>query len=266
MANIDLCILKSKVVPCQRVNNKPYVWAILQKDTVDKPGGDILSAYCTCTAGLQGTCNHIVGMLFRIESAVATGATRLSKTSMGCQWNIPSGSKVLLKPSKAEELFFNKSKYTGFKSKYCKQKSTKLQLNKYKPSFHLKHQKELKNEHEIRNKLFGIISSDIRNSCLAEVMYSKRATSNKSTYILPPPLPLLVKNLASHINTSNPLTHLHLSQEECNAVENATHTQSLNQVWYEQRKGSLTASKFYRIYIRADITLKKKDENVKKTW
>ena len=94
-------------------------------------------------------------------------------------------------------------------------------------------------------------------------MYGKRATSNKSTYILPPPLPLLVKNLASHINTSNPLTHLHLSQEECNAVENATHTQSLNPLWYEQRKGRLTASKLYRICTRADTTLKKKDENVK---
>ena len=90
------------------------MWAILQKDTVDKPGGDILSAYCTCTAGLQGSCNR-VGMLFRIE-IVATGATRPSKISMGCQWNIPSGSKILLKPTKAEELFFNKSKYTGIKS------------------------------------------------------------------------------------------------------------------------------------------------------
>ena len=120
---------------------------------------------------------------------------------------------------------------------------------------HLKHQKELKNEHEIQNKLFGIISSDIKNSCLAEVMYGKMATSNKSTYILPP-LPLLVKNLASHINMSNLLTHLHLS--------NATHTQSLNPVWYKQREGRLTASKCYRICTRADTTFKKKDENVKK--
>ena len=31
-------------------------------------------------------------------------------------------------------------------------------------------------------------------------------------------------------------THLYLSQEECNAVENATRTQSLNPVWYEQGK------------------------------
>ena len=154
---------------------------------------------------------------------MATGTTRPSKASVGCQCNIPSGGKVLLKPTKAGELFFNKSKYTRIKSNYCKQKSAKLQLNKY-----------------------------------------KRATSNKSTYILPPPLPLLVKDLASHINMSNLLTHLHLSQEECNAVENATHTQSLNPVWYEQRKGRLTASKFYRIYTRADTKLKKKDENVNK--
>ena len=61
------------------------MWEILQKDTVDKPGGDILYAYCTCTAGLQGSCDHIVGMLFHIESAVATGATRPSKTSVDCQ-------------------------------------------------------------------------------------------------------------------------------------------------------------------------------------
>ena len=68
LANTDLCILKSNVVPSQRVNNKLYdVWAILQKDTVDKPGGDILSAHCTCTAGLQGSCNHIVEMLFRMS-------------------------------------------------------------------------------------------------------------------------------------------------------------------------------------------------------
>ena len=123
---------------------------------------------------------------------------------------------------------------------------------------HLKHQKELKNEHEIRNKLFGIISSDIKNSCLAEVMYGKSATSNKITYILPLPLPLLLKHLACHINTSNPLTHLHLSQEECNSVENAIHTQSLNPAWYEQKKGRLTTSMFYRICTRPDTTLKKK--------
>ena len=69
------CILKCKIVPSQRVSIKPYVWAIIEKDQIDKPGGKIYSAYCTCTAGLQGGCNHVVAMLFKIESAFATGAT-----------------------------------------------------------------------------------------------------------------------------------------------------------------------------------------------
>ena len=97
LANTDLCILKSKIVPCQRINNKPYdVWAILQKDTVDKPGGDILSAYFTCTAGLQSSCNHIVGMLFRIvccgyrgnKTNKTMGNLHLHKSSFFCKHSL----------------------------------------------------------------------------------------------------------------------------------------------------------------------------------
>ena len=56
----------------------------------------------------------------------------------------------------------------------CGQYYRKTLLTLILPSLHLKHQKELKNENEIRNKLFGIISLDIKNSCLAEVMYGKK--------------------------------------------------------------------------------------------
>ena len=74
-------------VPSQRVSIKPYdVWAIIEKDQIDKPGGKIYSAYCTCTAGLQGGCNHILAMLFKIESDVATGATNPSKTTTNHTW------------------------------------------------------------------------------------------------------------------------------------------------------------------------------------
>ena len=70
------CILKCKVIPSQRVTQKPYdVWALVEKDTC---GGEIMSGYCTCVAGLQGGCNHIAALLFRIESAVTTGVTNTS--------------------------------------------------------------------------------------------------------------------------------------------------------------------------------------------
>ena len=41
----ELCILKCKVVPSQRVTSKPYdVWSIVVKDTKEEPGGEIKSA------------------------------------------------------------------------------------------------------------------------------------------------------------------------------------------------------------------------------
>ena len=87
-----VCILKYKVIPSQRINSKPYdVWAVVQKNKPNVPGGCIRSAYCTCTAGILGTCNHITGMLFRIENAVQTGLTTPSKTSVLRTCNIPKG-------------------------------------------------------------------------------------------------------------------------------------------------------------------------------
>ena len=81
----SVCILKCKVIPSQYINSKPYdVWAVVQKNKPNEPGGYINSAYCTCKAGILGTCNHVTGMLFRIGSAVQTGITTSSKTSVLC--------------------------------------------------------------------------------------------------------------------------------------------------------------------------------------
>ena len=56
----DKCILKTKVTPSQAINSKCYdVWAVIEKDQADRPGGKIMSAYCTCTAGMSGSCNHV---------------------------------------------------------------------------------------------------------------------------------------------------------------------------------------------------------------
>ena len=67
--------MQNTVVPSQRVSIKPYdVWAIIEKDKIDKPGGKIYSAYCTCTAGLQGGCNHVVAMLTNRKPRVKIGS------------------------------------------------------------------------------------------------------------------------------------------------------------------------------------------------
>ena len=89
------CFLRCRVMPSHRTSAKNYtVWACLVKDKGDFPGGKILSTYCTCVAGLKGTCNHVAGLLFRVDMAVMKGLTKPSKTSVLSDWNVPSAQKL----------------------------------------------------------------------------------------------------------------------------------------------------------------------------
>ena len=113
--------MKCKLIPSQCINSKPYdVWAVVQKNKPNEPGGYIHSAYCTCTAGILGTYNHVTGMLFRIENAVQTGLTTPSKTSVLCTWNIPKGQRVDTTVKPVRDLVFGKSVYTKPKFKSVK--------------------------------------------------------------------------------------------------------------------------------------------------
>ena len=129
------CILKCQVIPSQRVNSKPYdVWPVVQKNKPNEPGGYIHSAYCTCTAGILGTCNHVTGMLFRIENAVQTGLTTPNKKSVLCTWNIPNGQRVDTTVKPVRDLVFEKSVYTKPKSKSVKLANDKKEYLDFSPA------------------------------------------------------------------------------------------------------------------------------------
>ena len=84
-------MMKTRCASSQRVYSRTYdVWAIIQKDTEECPGGEVVSAYCSCPSGLLGSCNHVAGMLFRTEAAVITGVTKPTCTSRLSEWVIPS--------------------------------------------------------------------------------------------------------------------------------------------------------------------------------
>ena len=85
------CIL---CLPSQRISQKPNtVWVIVRKDEGESRGGGIKSAYCTCSAGLIRSCNHVAGLLFRVEAVVLTGVAHPTCTSKLSEWNIPKGKK-----------------------------------------------------------------------------------------------------------------------------------------------------------------------------
>ena len=75
-------LIKTNVLPSQRLNDdKHNVW-ILFSDI-----GDVLTACCTCTAGLCRCCNHVVAALYKIEYANEKGLTKPTCTEIPCAWN-----------------------------------------------------------------------------------------------------------------------------------------------------------------------------------
>ena len=61
---------------------------------IDSIGGEILSTYCTCTAWLYGSCNHVTGLLFRVKADVLTGLSKPTYTSISPACNFPSTKKT----------------------------------------------------------------------------------------------------------------------------------------------------------------------------
>ena len=203
-----VCILKCKVIPSQRINSRPYdVWAVVQKNKPNEPGGYIHSAYCTCTAGILGTCNHVTGMLFRIENAVQTGLTTPSKTSLLCTWNIPKGQRVDTTVKPVRDLVFEKSVYTNPKSKSVKLANDKKEYSDFSPA--VTNQEKLKDKENLRNSLFTILEKDIPSSCFALSMKSKMTVTSSSMEPQTPPVdsPETVKQLTNKYtyNESNTL-------------------------------------------------------------
>ena len=58
------------------------VWVCLQKEY-----GWVLTANCSCMAGLGSACSHVAALLFKIESASHLKLTEgISPTSVLCEW------------------------------------------------------------------------------------------------------------------------------------------------------------------------------------
>ena len=255
------CLLKCRVVPSQRTSSKPYhVWACLKKDIGENPGGAVMAAYCTCTAGLKGTCNHVVALLFRVDNAVVTGMTKLSKTSKLCTWNVPSGAKVNVQPTQVSEMTFKQGHYTSASDRnFEKEKEGFLT---FAPSLYDEHISELNNESTFRNKLYLSIKDEIKTSRFAELMESKPLNRPEvATYDLPETLMdkaesfFYDENFSLEHNIKIFTNSLVVTEKQINDIKKLTSKQNINTEWGHYRAGHLTASIFQRINSRVQ-TLK----------
>ena len=103
--NPERCYVRSKVLPSMR-KTEPYRARIcLFRD------GMVEVAYCVCTAGLAGCCNHIAGLLDALEEFVRLGLREEpeSPTSRLCKWNKPRSKKVA--PCKVADIRLSQSQF-----------------------------------------------------------------------------------------------------------------------------------------------------------
>lgn len=112
---------------------------------------EVKSAFCVCVSGLEGSCNHVAGLMYALENFVRLGLREESKlacTSKLQLWNRPRKQKV--PPSKISSVRLVKEEY-GKQKKARKQprydpRPTNLRL--VDPSRIARLQAELQEEHE----------------------------------------------------------------------------------------------------------------------
>ena len=261
------CILRCRVTPSQSIHSKPYyVWAIIEKDGV-RPGGHIHSAFCTCVAGLLGGCNHVVAMLFRIEAAVSTGATKPGCTSLLAKWNVPSGSKTSVINQPICEVTFHKHHYR--KGNKATEETISLTNNMFR-----KFQTDSlsTNMKTIRENLFETVKTLAPDSCFVELLTGVK--KNQQTESLKESIPDSIINQAKKFKINTNITKeeninlftmsLILTDKIINNIEETTRTQSESTEWYKQREGRLTASNFYKICTRVRAIEKNPRETAEK--
>ena len=255
----------------ERCIKEEYKVKLVINKEPNEPGGYIHSVYCTCTSGILGTCNHVTGMLSRIENAVQTGLAIPSKTSVLCTWNIPKGQRVDTTVKPVRDLVSEKSVYTMPKSKSVKLANDKKEYLDF--SLAVTNQEKLKDKENLRNSLFTILEKDIPSPCFVLSMKSKMTVKNSSMEPQTPPVdsPETVKQLSNTYtyNESNTLLQnvveftrsLNVSKNQTEHLKNLTKEQESLELWFEQRWGRMAASNFHRICSRMNTRTKKPEEN-----
>ena len=202
----DKCILKTDVTPSQKINDAPRsVWLCLKKD------GEILTAWCNCTAGFSQTCNHVIATCYKIEYAISNELNKTACTSKACEWN-KSGRKEV-QPSKVKDMDLRGS--TGSQTA---RESAQARL-----AFEPRRTGDEKIEVNQMQKFLAGIESINKNAVLFTGI--KLTTKNVSK------CPLPISEMANNVNLKNVPTDeapdrfmeaVQLSSEQCSAIEMAT--------------------------------------------
>ena len=153
--------------------NHTTVRAIVRKDEVDVSGGEIKSAYCTCTAGLIGSCNYVAGLLFCVEAAVLTGVAHPTCTSRPSEWNVPKGKKHI-RLGEITSFLIVQDTYAKKAVSTYENRKLKLQSRLNFQTMSGSQAENLRNKQSVCEDFFSSTHTVIPKSCFVKLMQSKK--------------------------------------------------------------------------------------------
>ena len=240
------------VTPSQRLRDEHHsLWILCDKT------GEILCGYCSCTAGLSKCCNHLIAVLYKVEYANTHELTNPACTDVPCSWNNKGNADVEAKKVKDIHIqTHNRSKPKPFFKINSKEKQTfdpraacdRIVTDEQKASF------------------LGKVK-DLWPNAVVNISFAPEAAED-----VPAPLPEIADNIAVVANSipedeliSNFFGKLSFSDRQLQELEKATRAQSKSNVWFKQRKGRITASKFRDVYTKVNTLSRSKVVNCKVT-
>ena len=158
------------------------VWICVEKDSENGVGGKVLSAHCSCTAGMLGSCNHIAAVLFRVENFIKRGETCTDRLSV---WNVPK-LKTVIKPTKVKDLVWKKAHYSKLPTN-AQEESEKARLKQAFTPLSKQQEEEVKDETAMRKKLYDALKDAVPEACFIgnceKRRYNKPALNIPANYV-----------------------------------------------------------------------------------
>lgn len=248
----DKVLLFASVTPSQRIREEPHkVWIIC------KSPGEILGAYCSCTAGYSQCCNHVIALLYKVEFANQKGFTDPSCTDKACVWN--NTSKKDIQPMKLKDMVFQSHKVVKENPSYAINSKEKQNFDPRPESLRVVTE-------ESKQKFLASLRN-INPDAVIHISYAPPTSDD-----VPPSLQIIADDISSKNNGVDAdelvrqfLEQLSFNDSSIKELEKATRDQANSSIWKEQRKGRITASHFHEVYTKTKTILRKRKPNCKVT-
>ncbi|CAC5369625.1 unnamed protein product [Mytilus coruscus] len=220
--------LSSKVTPSQRARDKPHEpWVYLEKKT-----GTVYCAHCTCMAGLGEVCSHVGALYLKLEMGVKIGITKTSSTSTACQWNSKFRKEVT--PATVTEIY----------------NQIKGRRKKDVPNVHAHGSSPLPSTSDLQ-LLYAIAPKSVffTSVTIPGIEMLPPVDKPQPTDKFPKLLTSLHQpDTAPNSEYINDTYHKYtVTDSQAFRLEEATRNQAVSPLWFEHRKGRVTASKAHDV-------------------